>query len=277
MSETIKKKFTEMSKDVLNRLDVLETQLTYVKTGLQKLLDEDDIKELPSYGLLQSIYSEYLTNLPKVVSTKETVLDDQYDPLYSPIKSRHRVNAASRRKFEASKGSEVTSKVTVQTKDDESHYSEMMPDFGADLLTDMSKSKSNPKSNPKPKPNPKPNPSTNPTSSTPSRQSNPTPKLEHNQITITAQGTVYSVEINGKQYYRYDKYLYDTETLLRIGSVEDTCFAIVGKSPILITNRVNLTSVENGMYKGNNTVYVQVNDNIFQAIGEIKDDAIGLW
>jgi hypothetical protein len=58
MSETIKKKFTEMSKDVLNRLDVLETQLTYVKTGLQKLLDEDDIKELPSYGLLQSIYSE---------------------------------------------------------------------------------------------------------------------------------------------------------------------------------------------------------------------------
>jgi hypothetical protein len=153
----------------------------------------------------------------------------------------------------------------------------MMPDLGADLLTDMSKSKSNPKSNPKPKPNPKPNPSTNPTSSTPSRQSNPTPKLEHNQITITAQGTVYSVEINGKQYYRYDKYLYDTETLLRIGSVEDTCFAIVGKSPILITNRVNLTSVENGMYKGNNTVYVQVNDNIFQAIGEIKDDAIGLW
>jgi hypothetical protein len=283
MTDTIMKKFGSMVKDLTIHIETLKAENTHIRTGLQNLLNEDDVQNVPAYELLKSVYSEYLTApVPAVkIKTKDADnLDDQYDPLYSPMGTRKRTNAASRKKYEATCASIAETvknagpKRTAASVSTDApsalgmavvkmhernisakSFSNDVPDFGIDLLTEMA-----PAQNPKPKSK---------------------PKSKVIIIDVTKPNTVYRIEIQGKEYYRHDKYLYDTVTQLRVGSVEEECFVIAGKSIMIAddtSTRVQVQYIDGDMYKDNTgKIYTQVNDSVYQAIGEFDGEEIGLW
>ena len=80
MSEPLKNRMKDLTKEIFTQW---EQQIAYVKKGLKDLLEEEDLKMLPSYDLLHSVYSLYLTDAP-IAPTSAPVT--AFDPLYAPSK-----------------------------------------------------------------------------------------------------------------------------------------------------------------------------------------------
>lgn len=279
MSDTLKNKLKALNKDLFERLDTLEGQVAHLKDGLQNLLNEEDVRDIPSYNLLYSVYSDYLTTeFKSSKKPNDRVIADQiYSPLYAPPKSRHKANTVARKKFAEASTQQVQQEQLPKTQQPSKPkpsetYSYAVPDFSESLLDDMG-SKA-------------PKASKAQTKKAPQAQkvapSIATKAHLGKQIIIRPKDNemVYQVEIKGKIYLRHEKYLYDTETQLRVGVIDDTCFNITNLEPIPITSLTNIQEIEDTpYYQGDdNKVYVKVHDTIAQAVGEINDnDEIGIW
>lgn len=96
---------------------------------------------------------------------------------------------------------------------------------------------------------------------------------------------VYIVEIQGKQYYLYDNYFYDIDSLLRIGEVTDDGFTILEQTIKFTTSPVDLEMV--GISDDYPSFYPDITDkNIYkiiangkvvQSVGTIENGECMIW
>jgi hypothetical protein len=285
----LKSKIKSLNKDLIERLDALEAHTEYLKEGLKNLLDEEDVREIPSFDLLNAVYSEYLgSDIDKFKSKTKSasasasaskhnkeVAEKIYDPLYAPPKGRSRVNTASKKKFAEGQQEYQQPRVTRQrqsptvtsniTASSASSASAFLPDFGESMLDDMGgRSKASVKARTKPAPTPAPTPA---------------PAQKIISIKPKTDEQVYRVEIKGKEYMLHGIYLYGKESQLRVGTVENGCF-VIDDVRINITGTTNMQEIEDTpYYQGDdNKVYIRVNDTVAQAVGEVNEnDEVGLW
>lgn len=259
MSNNLKTKLNGITKELFEKLDLLEQQLTHVKKGLSDFLKEDDVVSLPSYNLLKSIYSEFLTSVPERPHTKHHKIDDLYDPMYAPPGTRKKTGARLKKP-----PGQISINPLCNSRPAKSPIEGLLPDFGSSLLEDMNKPKSMRKQS----------------DTITNAQCQGLPKVI--TVNVSKGHTVYQVEIHGKVYLRYGKYFYDLQSKYRVGSIENTCFALDTKSPINIVDTITLTHVPGNdeYYESDGKLFVQVGDNIpvFQGVGELtEDNEIGLW
>jgi hypothetical protein len=266
----LKNKLKILSKDIFDRIDELEHHVDFLKRGLIEILTEEDIKDLPSYDLIKNTYNEYLVDKPERARSAAHKQDELYDPLYAPPKTRKRANkrqlanefygiAPPAKVGPAKTTAPAPAQVQVPTSDDVPSY---MPDFSQSLLEGMDKSRSN-------------------RSRTPA-ESTPTQEVK---VKVKDGNPVYIVEVQGVKYLRYDKYLYDTETKNRVGSIENGVFALNGNTnhvPFASTDMLSLTPVTDTEYyrSSDGLLFIRVGDenDIYQAVGELTADGdIGLW
>jgi len=263
----LKNKLKILSKDIFDQIDELEHHVDFLKKGLAEILTEEDIKDLPSYDLIKATYNEYLVSKPERIKTAHKQ-DALYDPLYAPPKTRKRAN--KRQLSDQFYGiAPPTAPPTAQAKlaapvaaeaeacsNDSPSYT---PDFSQNLLENMDKSRRAPVV--------------------------PKPPTKEVKVKVKDGDHVYIVEVQGKQYLRYDKYLYDTETKNRVGSIEDGAFSLIGhKNPIMFTSTdaLSLTPITDTEYyrSSDGRLFIRISDesDIYQAIGELTADGdIGLW
>lgn len=262
MSDGLKTKLKTLTKDITEKLDGLESQVEHLKKGLKELLDEEDVRGLPSYGLLSNIYSAYLNSKPERSKTKEQNIEDTYDPLYMPAKMRKKTNARAKKQMvEAITRAPVpASPAAAYAKAETGSGStpSYMPDFSCSLLEDMNKPKS--------------------------QRPKAMPATKTLEVNVKEGETVYKLEIDGKEYLRYGKYLYDTTSHLRVGSIEGTCFALAASS-VPISGKDTVRKHSEGYWIGKDSdegakVYVRVSDDllVFQGVGNLTESGeIGLW
>jgi len=257
----LKNKLKILSKDIFDRIDELEHHVDFLKRGLMEILTEEDIKDLPSYDLIKSTYNEYLVGKPERAKSTAYKQDELYDPLYAPPKTRKRANKrqlanqfhgiAPPKAQSAKKSDAVT--VSAPASNDAPSY---MPDFSQSLLEGMDRTK-------------------------------PKPATQQAEVRIKIKdgNPVYIVEVQGKQYLRYDKYLYDMETKERVGSIENGVFSLTGNGnpvPFASTDTLSLTPITDTEYysASDGRLFIRVGDesDIYQAVGELTADGdIGLW
>ena len=120
----------------------LEEQVTYLKKGFSELLEEDDVKDLPSYNLLKSVYSEYLDSKPERSKTTAQKEDEIFNPLYAPPGVRRRNNAQAKKQLANTSFGIAPPQARAQTpasKTAPTSTPSYMPDFGSSLLEGMDK------------------------------------------------------------------------------------------------------------------------------------------
>lgn len=257
MTDQVKTKLKSITKDIVSRIEELESQYAHVREGLAELLNEDDVKDLPSYEMLHSIYSEYLTDKP-IINTKvksSVVSQIDYDPLYAP-KDKRRLNAIAKKKYEQSK-QQISQTTVVSEKTQPDFSSSYSPDFGENLLDDIP---------------------SKPQKSKPTRSSKPSKP----QKIVVATEPVFKVTLMEEEYLRYKGDIYDKDTHLKVGYITDNKFNI-GSKQIEITETTTITELKTNekhkLFKGRDgKVYMNVTNNVYQSIGEISDDgSVGLW
>ena len=252
----LKTNLKTLTKEIFDKIDKLELHIEHVKKGLSDLLDEDDIVSLPSYQLLKSVYGEYLNDKPEKAKTKEEKIDEIYDPLYAPSTTRRKGKApVVKNKVQVTAN---VQKVKTETKPEPKKVSDppsFMPDFGESLLeakAPVVKKKA--------------------LSVVPAKKST-------EDIKVVATETVYKIEINGAVYLRYDKYLYDENTHYRVGSISKDNF-IIGSEKVNIASSNSIKRYDGNYFiDEEEKLYLPVNKelNVYQAVGEITDNEVGLW
>ena len=259
-----------LTNNIFERMTSLEEQVTHVKKGLRELLDEQDVQDLPSYDLLKSVYVEYLDSMPERSKSTEEKTEELYDPLYAPTQTRRRVNARARKKLLQEPTDPAPASPSPKPKQSEpsgnstpSSTPSYMPDFSESLLEGMN---------------------------TVRPQGQPRSKARPAQV-IKVQDfeTIYPVEIQGKQYLCHGKYLYNADTKIRTGSIEDGAFAIHGQNPIPFTStELQLKQLPDTAYytvgagdgADAGAIFVRIGpeSNIYHGVGALTEDGdIGLW
>lgn len=270
MTQNLAKNAQSALKDLVAFVDVLEARVDYVKEGLQKLLEEEDVKLLPSYGLLQRVYREYLktdgvTAKSKGAKGEPEKLENLYDSMHMPKSLRVKVKAKSPAvATSAAKPSTDDDDLpdTAPAKEERTGGTRHMPDLSVSMLDD--------EPNPKKKIVTKKATAPVPAAPAPAQQAPPL------QVKVPEGETVYVVEIKGQRYWRYDRYLYSPETGLRVGFI-DTGFNI-GDTVLPIEEKITLKPVSGfDNYYSNSTgdgtrVYILVNDTVAQAVGSLNDE-----
>jgi hypothetical protein len=279
----LRSKIKVLNESLIEHLDTLDAQVEYLKDGLRLLLAEEDVRDIPSFDLLHSVYSEYLTTSPYNVKIKKNstaskhskeIAQQIYDPLYAPPAGRSRVNAASRKKFTESQQQnpkpvrDAPIKETI-SEDMSETTSAFTPDFSESMLDDMG--------------------------TTQKKKAPLTAKASKAPVAPVAAAVlivkpkvdecVYTVEIKNKTFLRLGKYLYHPETHLRVGVIENNCFNINAASSysafcVAIDEAVCMQAIEDTSYcqGDDNKVYLKIDDNIAQAVGEINENnEVGLW
>lgn len=261
MTDTLKNKLRSVTKDLFDRIEALEEQVTYVKRGLSEILEEEDVKDLPSYELLKQVYMEFLNSKTERSKTKEEKQDDIFDPLYAPPTTRRR-NAARAKKHlaEAAMGIAVPTEspsASAASASAASSAPTYMPDFNnVNFLENINK-----------------------------------PKQQHAasepltvKVKVKDDTVVYTVEIQGKQYFRYDKYLYNVDTKLRVGSIENGVFALNEQEAIQFETleplALNPVADTNYYSTEDNRLFIRISEesDIYQGVGELTETGdIGLW
>lgn len=249
----LKTNLKTLTKEIFDKIDKLELHIEHVKKGLSHLLDEDDVVSLPSYQLLKSVYGEYLNDKPEKAKTKEEKIDEMYDPLYAPSTTRRKGKApVVKTKVQATPN---VQKVKTEPKSEPQKASatpSFMPDFGESLLEAKAPVK---------------------------KKSISVTKPATEDIKVVATETVYKIEINGIVYLRYDKYLYDENTHYRVGSIINDNF-IIGNEKVSIGSSASIKRYnDNYFIDEEQKLYLPVNNelNVYQAVGEITDNEVGLW
>lgn len=251
----LKTNLKTLTKEIFDKMDKLELHIEHVKKGLSDLLNEDDIVSLPSYQLLKSVYGEYLNDKPEKAKTKGEKIDEMYDPLYAPSTTRRKGKApVVKTKIQATLS---VSKVQPEpnSKPQKPSTPSFMPDFGESLLETKA-----------------------PVVKKKAITVVPA-KTSMEDIKVVATETVYKIEINGAVYLRYDKYLYDENTHHRVGSISNDNFTI-GSEKVNITSSNSIKKYnDNYFIDEEQKLYLPVNSelNVYQAVGEITDNEVGLW
>lgn len=257
MTDAMKNKLKAVTKDIFDHVEQQDARVAYLYKGLSNLLEEEDVKNLPTYKLLHGIYSEYLTSKPPAQKTDKIVNEELYDPLYAPPKTRKRVNQRAKKemlesKFKAEPKPKAETPASAPAPSSVPSY---MPDFSESLLEGQGSTKVKVKKVTEPKPV---------------------------SVQVSKGDTVYTVEIKGNQYLRHSKYLYDKSTHLRVGSIENGAFIIDSKPVSDFETNCTVSSVpDTPYYKDNNgKLYVRLTDegDIYQGVGELTPEGdIGLW
>jgi hypothetical protein len=264
----IKSNLKTLTKEIFDKMDKLQLHIDHLTKGLIDLLNEDDIVSLPSYQLLKSVYSEYLNDKPEQAKTKEEKIDQMYNPLYAPSTSRRKgkpkVTVGVQTPITVTKTVPVANQATVSIVQKESSDSpSFMPDFGESLLEAKVPTKK---------------------ASVGTVKAKSTVKAKTLQATedvivrVPEESKVFKIEINGRVYLRYDKYLYDEQSHNRVGSITNDKFVVNGSNIDIET--LSLQKYNETYYNDSeNKLYMQVNPeiNTYQAVGEITDNEIGLW
>jgi hypothetical protein len=214
--------------------DELEAENKTLREAINALLNEDDVKELPAYKLLQMTYGHLVsTSKVKIKAQSEVKAQPEvkakaqlYDPLHAPPSARY-----GSKKLSLPSPPQTDFKRPLAVKQEESHYSSQMPDLNSCLLTV-----------PKPK------------------------------ITPKKDETVYRVEIQGKNYLRFNDSLYDAITRVLAGKLADFKLGSLTE-PVALEPMADFP----GYYSFNDTVYILVNDEIAQAVGTISDGDLAIW
>jgi hypothetical protein len=264
----LKNKFKTLSTEIFNKIDQLEEHVAFLKKGLTGLLEENDIKDLPSYSLLKKVYSEYLTETP-TLTVKEHRTDEQYDPLFAPPGVRRRATG----KKHASKGPALDDDLAVElglepeagpisaqktsssAQKAVSSVPSFMPDLSTSLLEDVG------------------------TKAKPQSKQVTTVSIKPKQnveVKVKDTETVYIVEVLGKQYLQYNNYLYSPDSYLRVGEITSDGFKIGNAS----TKFESIELTPNGEYYMNdNIAHIRVADlNVFHGVGEMTESGeVGLW
>jgi hypothetical protein len=260
MKDTVKviMSLKELLDKVVAHVSTIEEHNAKLCEALQSLLNEDDIKELPAYELLKMTYSPYLTyaTAPSVKLATSGTTETLYDPLHAPPSARY----GSGKKTVA-----INTKrpiVATPSASEVTHYSNDMPDMDSCLLGGPGLSNKS-----KPKPTPIVSEPVKPKPTVIASE----PVKTKIKIQAKADESVYRVEIQGKNYLRYNEYLYD-ENNKRAGSVSDFKLGMT-------TEQVELEPIPDcpDYYMCDTTVYILVNNEIAQAVGTYENDEIALW
>jgi hypothetical protein len=260
------KKINQNMKELLTYAENTEARLLFMKEGMLKLLNEEDIMQLPSYKLIKQTYYEYLdTDIS--ISKKPAIEDNIYDTLHLPPQIRNRNKRSStqiKREISEKAGAEYLAQEPTPTVDSapeltsppkQRFATRNLPDFSENMLDD---------------PAPKPLAKTARTKVTPTLTLTPTPTSTSVRVLdVQADGLVYRVEIRGILYYLHGKYLYSNDTMLRVGMIE-TDF-IIGDQRYPIEEKLVL-SPEEDYYLCNDKAYILLSDTVSQCVGEINED-----
>ena len=247
--DSFKAEFKSLFEKLTKHTETLEESNRVLRDALKSLLNEDDIKELPAYTLLKMTYSPYLdesvTAVSSVVKEKQ-VQKDIYDPLHAPPSSRY----GSKKSSASSASSAVDIKrplamatpvhVSPVKTEESTHYSSQMPDMNSCLL-----------SKPAVKPVVK----------------------QSSDIKPKSTETVYRVEIQGKNYLRYNDFLYDETTKMRAGKLSDFKLGTT-------TDPQELSPIKDfpNYYLGQESVaYILINGDVAQAVGTYENGDLALW
>ena len=289
MSSNVFKKFKQNTKEVIDYVDSLQAQLEYLKTGFTNLLNEEDITQLPSYKLLQQSYMEYLNsdNVPLKKKTTE-VESELYGDMYMPPKMRNKnkqLNAKIRKTISEDAKNELNPidkfkiktnvpKTVTSTEATQQFSTRHMPDFGESMLEDMGPAgKSAPRVAPLAVAPPKPK----------ALAKVSTAKILN--VPVSKDDVVQKVEIQGEVYLKYGTFLYDRDTHIRVGQINNSF--IVNDKKHNIDTELSVQELDIGPeYKDhyistdttNKTVYTKVSESVLQAVGELDADGqMGLW
>ncbi len=253
------KKINQHMKELVTYTETVEARLLFVKEGMEKLLEEEDIKQLPSYKLLRQTYQAHLDTVTITpASSKKDATAEIYDTLHQPPQIRNRnkkANSQIKRSIAENAtteymGDTATKKAAVEEvaegKVKQRFGTRNAPDFGESMLDD----------------------DLGPTKAKPSIVEKPQPPL-----LVKAEGTVYKVEIQGMTYYLSGKYLYSMDEQLRVGTI-GTDFEIGGQHyPIDETINLSCLAPEYGEYYAcDNKACILLNDGISLCVGEINGD-----
>lgn len=276
MADALKSQMKTLSKELFDMLDNREEQIKTLKKALHSLLKEDEIMDLPSYGLLKATYSSYLdqessitgsntnSNFNTNSNTKSKSSDVEiYDPLYAPPKTRKKALAKSKTALAAATAATATA-TEEKERDDVPSY---MPDFGVSLLENMDSPVNTVVTKPTIKAAVKAVVKAIP----------PAVKVASESINVPEGQLVYKVELQGKQYLQFKGCLYNIETYLLEGTINKDGFSIKGiEMPERKSSIRKLPDSE--YYETERTVYVHVCDDIYHAVGVLtEDDQVGLW
>ena len=272
-----------MLNDLSNYISGLEERIKSLEEGISALMSEEDIKLLPSYKLLELAYGSLLnenhdkpvTSAPSVapkakIGAGKSAIEKaraNYDPLFTPPSLRHR--GSNRKSAIVEPAIKARFPLTDQEVSQGLGGSPHQPDTSVLLLDDGPKAKIPIKAKV--------------TTSTPAPNiSTPAPEI------ISAKGTVYSIDVDGKSALLYEGNLYSVDSVdengaahHKIGELTETGFRIGPNSkPITRTEQLTeLKGYDQPYYKGaGNKVYKLLNGKLAMSVGQLDDDGnLGLW
>lgn len=237
----------------------LETHNSQLIEALTNLLNEDDIKSIPSYELLKGTYSMF-TKLQKNRNDASDI-SLNYDPIHAPPNIRR----ATKKQLKANL-SNVYSETIKESKpkedkikivEKEKSYSEDMPDLDECIL------------------------------SSPVAKKKPTVK-KIEELPVKAVGDIYLLEIKGNHYYLYENYLYNKTTLIREGEININGFTVNNTNYPFESSHVTLENkcinedfpdFYQGLGESSRGIYTKLkNIDVVQSVGEVSDEnELMLW
>lgn len=246
------KQIATLCNDALKYQEELEARVKHLTEGFRRLLEEEDIQQLPSYKLLRMSYGEYLegdTAGHKVSASSVPEKPQLYDPLFMPPSMRRQQHTRPKPQPVAPLPVLAPPAPVVATIEE----SATAPDFSQNLLDDVS------------------------ALAAPKKRL-VVAKKATTAMCIEATGPVFKVEIRGATYYRYDTYLYDIATKARVGRITEDGFQIDGKEIVPFSEKRELTERAGGLLvDAEDKVYAPVVGDVAQSIGIYKDEALHAW
>lgn len=243
-----------MLDEISKQVTFLQKQNEVLRSAVNGLLEEEDVKMIPGYDLIKTTYESMIeqnvrTNTEHVLKAGST----NYDPLHAPPGAR--------------KGKHVKTQMThLPAVSKQSGYSRNMPDMNVCMLDSPdvpAKTKVLTK-----------------VSVTKKTVAKPV-KTEN----IRAEDkSVYVVEIKGAQYYLHQGYLYNVSDAIRVGTITEHGFTINGKSTPFTHKPVQLTKEPVSdeypdfyLEDNGNSIYKVIGKNLVQAVGSRENNEISLW
>lgn len=275
MSDLLKKLKTLIT-PLVKHIEAIEEHNETLKNALNDLLEEEDVKLIPGYQLLKNTYQSYLNHdeLPSLVNDKTDPLLG-YDPIHAPPNVRRKKKSTAITPSLTETKSKPRPKIQPQPKlkpqpgpQRKSNFSSSMPDLDECMLGETVK---------KPQ-----------IHNIQNIQNNQTEETDEIEIVTDKNIGIYFAEIQGKQYYLYDSYLYDTTTLIRAGQLTSAGFKIGQKMVKFTTKPVGLESEsisddfpdfypdleDKNIYK---IIKLDKDTSVVQAVGSIENGECALW
>ena len=297
--------YKKYSAALITYTENLETQVKTLNEALYNLLNEDDVKELPSYILIEKTYREYLKVKAKPENHKKSATSHDasdastatttthanprsadYDPLHAPPGARGYKKSFKKDQdlnMESSTSLSVESHA-VEKPETVNHYSSQMPDINVCMLSEEAPKKQKVELKIKPKSSSVVLSEREKTSASIEKAPEIKPVKRVQEIKPEKSERVYKVEINGIVYLRHKDVIFDSVTKAKLGHLTKRSF-IIDKKAIEIgvhSAPVSLYTIPDfpqyySTGQGCGVIYITINDNIAQAVGEYNEGELELW